>query len=169
MGTRRDEEFDAFVRASFVSLVRTGYLVCGDQHRAEDAAQEALLRVHARWSRISEPGAYARRAMLRLLVDESRRPWRREVPTEAGLDALGGSGTRMADPTTHVGQRDEVMRALAALTPRQRACVALRHYLDLSITDTAAALGCSEGNVKRHTSDGLAALRTLLAPEIVRS
>lgn len=76
-----DDEFDQFVRGQFVALCRTGFLVCGDRHRAEDAAQEALLRVHAKWRRIDDHRAYARRALLTILVDESRRPWRRERPT----------------------------------------------------------------------------------------
>lgn len=37
-----------------------------------------------------------------------------------------------------------------------------RYYLDATVADTAAALGCSEGNVKRLTSDALAALRDIL-------
>lgn len=168
MSSKTDEEFDAFVRGNFVSLVRTGYLVCGDRHKAEDAAQDALLKVHARWSRISERGTYARRVLLRLLIDESRRPWRREVPTDAGFESLGGSGVH-SDLADDVDQRDQVMRALARLTRQQRACVVLRYYLDLSVNDTAATLGCSAGNVKRHTSDALAALRGILTPDMIRS
>ena len=53
-----DEEFDRFVKASFVGLCRTGYLICGDRQRAEDAAQEALLRAHRHWRRVSDPLAY---------------------------------------------------------------------------------------------------------------
>ena len=40
--SRTDEEFDAFVRSSFARLTRTGYLLCGDWHKAEDAAQAAV-------------------------------------------------------------------------------------------------------------------------------
>ena len=78
-----DEEFDRFVKASFVGLCRTGYLICGDRQRAEDAAQEALLRAHRQWRRVSNPLAYTRRALSTILIDQSRRPWRREVPTES--------------------------------------------------------------------------------------
>ncbi len=154
-----DEEFDRFVRASFVGLCRTGYLICGDRHRAEDAAQEALLRIHGKWRRITDPHAYARRALATILIDQSRRPWRREVPSEHSPDAPVVDGVHAVD------DRDEVLRALARLSPRQRGCVVLRFYQDLSVSETAAALGVAEGTVKRATSDAMHALRGILRPD----
>ena len=56
----------------------------------------------------------------------------------------------------------DVVRALAALSPRERACVVLRQMEDLSVVETASALGLSEGAVKRYTSDGLARLNAAL-------
>ena len=50
-----------------------------------------------------------------------------------------------------------------ALPERQRVTVALRFYEELSVAETAAALGCSTGTVKSNTSRGLAALRRLAA------
>ena len=55
-----------------------------------------------------------------------------------------------------------MVRALAALSPRERACVVLRQMEDLSVVETASALGLSEGAVKRYTSDGLARLNAAL-------
>ena len=95
-----DEEFDRFVKASFVGLCRTGYLICGDRQRAEDAAQEALLRAHRHWRRVSDPLAYTRRALSTILIDQSRRPWRREVPTEASPERP------LADASLAVDDRD---------------------------------------------------------------
>jgi RNA polymerase sigma factor (sigma-70 family) len=53
------------------------------------------------------------------------------------------------------------MDALARLPLRQRACVVLRYFEDLSVTDTATALGCSEGTVKSQTSRALVSLRAM--------
>lgn len=153
-----DEDFDAFVRASFGRLTRTGYLLCGDWHKAEDAAQTALLRLYARWNRVVEKEAYARRALVTILIDESRRPWRRESPQEEVRDLA------LPDEAGRVDDRDQLSRALAQLTPRRRTCLVLRFYLDATVADTAAALGCSEGNVKRMTAEALAALRGIINP-----
>lgn len=152
-----DDEFDHFVREHFVSLCRTGYLLCGDRQRAEDAAQDALLRLHRHWRRVDNRLAYVRRALTTIVIDQSRRPWRREVPTEIRQDR------RSADASVTVDDRDELLRALTRLTSRQRSCVVLRYYQDLSITQTADALGISEGTVKRTTSDAVHALRGLLS------
>ena len=56
-----------------------------------------------------------------------------------------------------------LVRALQRLSPRERECVVLWHYLDLSEKDTAATLGISVGSVKSYTSKGLAGLRPLLS------
>jgi RNA polymerase sigma factor (sigma-70 family) len=59
-------------------------------------------------------------------------------------------------------QREAVLEALRALPRRQREAVVLRYYGDLSEAQTAAAMGCSTGAVKSHTSRAMAALRPLL-------
>jgi DNA-directed RNA polymerase specialized sigma24 family protein len=56
----------------------------------------------------------------------------------------------------------EIRAALAALPPGMRAAVVLRHWLDLSVEETAGLLNCSEGTVKSQTAKGTARLRDLL-------
>lgn len=161
MSRSYDEEFTAFAAASLADLRRTAYLMCSDWHKAEDAAQEALIRVYRSWRRVERREgllAYARRTTIRILIDDSRRPARRERSTE--IDDHHGGGTPA--PDVEIVERDAMVRALAGLTPRRRACVVLRYYHQLSVTETAAALGCSEGTVKSQTSDALRALRPLL-------
>jgi RNA polymerase sigma factor (sigma-70 family) len=58
--------------------------------------------------------------------------------------------------------RREVLAALRALPDRQRECLALRYYLDLSESEIAATLGISAGSVKTHTHRGIAALERAL-------
>ncbi|WP_432476326.1 SigE family RNA polymerase sigma factor [Nocardioides sp. GXQ0305] len=156
-----DAEFAEFAAASLADLRRTAYLMCGDWHRAEDAAQEALIRVYRSWHRVRSREAllgYARRACVRVVIDESRRPWRRESPSdEAGRDlAVAGPGDLVAD-------RDAMVEALAGLTPRRRACLVLRFYHDLSVAESARVLRCSEGTVKSQTHAALRQLQPLLA------
>ncbi|WP_433058932.1 sigma-70 family RNA polymerase sigma factor [Dactylosporangium sp. CS-033363] len=57
-----------------------------------------------------------------------------------------------------------VMQLLERLPPRRRAVLVLRYCCDLSIDQTARALGCSPGTVKSQSARALATLRTLSAP-----
>ena len=87
MNQARDEEFRAFVLARRSDLVRTAVLLtAGDVHLAEDLTQTTLTSLYMRWPayrRAANPAAYARRCLVNALIDERRRPWRRERPTEA--------------------------------------------------------------------------------------
>lgn len=162
---RRDEDdFTEFATVTVRRLRRTAYLMCGDWHRAEDAAQDALVKVYRRWNRIDRGASlvgYAHRAVVTAVLDQSRRPWRREH-----LDELGDiveDVPALSDGAEAIHDRAVVVEALAALPPGQRACVVLRHYADLSVEQTAAVLNVGTGAVKSQTSRGLARLRDLLA------
>ncbi|WBQ06409.1 SigE family RNA polymerase sigma factor [Kribbella sp. CA-293567] len=153
----RDRDYVEFVEASSTTLRRTAYLVCGDWHRADDVVQDALYKLYLSWSKVDRSGnplAYARRVVVNAALDIGRRPWRREVPTDRLLER-----PRTDDPAGAQADRDEVLSALAGLGPRQRACVVLRYYEDLSIEQTAEILDCSPGTVKSQTARGLETLR----------
>ena len=62
--------------------------------------------------------------------------------------------------------RITVVGALRQVPPRQRAVLVLRYFQDLSVEETARAMGCSTGTVKSQTAKGLATLRTLLTPTL---
>ena len=57
--------------------------------------------------------------------------------------------------------------ALADLPAGMRAAVVFRHVYDLSVAETADALGCSEGNVKSQTARGLERLRGSALPRFL--
>ncbi|MGZ4465812.1 MAG: SigE family RNA polymerase sigma factor, partial [Nocardioides sp.] len=144
------------------SLYRTAYLLLGDHAEAEDLVQTALAKTYASWRQVRDleaaPG-YARTVLVNTAASWFRkRSWRNERPTEV-LPERGYA----VDPT----DRPAIVTALAGLAPRQRAVVVLRYYEDLSVAQTARALGCSEGTVKSQTSDALATLRRLLGDAVV--
>ncbi|HST68013.1 MAG TPA: SigE family RNA polymerase sigma factor [Mycobacteriales bacterium] len=152
-----EQEFAAYAAARSRLLCTTAFLLCGDWHRAEDHAQTALTKLYLAWRRIDRResvDAYARRVLVRTVVDEHRRPWRREHPAPE----LPERAAR-ADPAD---DRLDLLAALARLPARQRAAVVLRYWADLDIAETARVLGVSEGTVKSSSSKGLAALRGVL-------
>ena len=161
-----DEEFTELVHASWASLYRTAYLLVGERGEAEDLVQTALAKTYASWGRVRDVSAasgYARTALVNTASSWFRRKaWRNERPTDQ-LPESGHGAQHEVDPT----DRPALVGALAQLAPRQRAVVVLRYYEDLSVAETARALGCSEGTVKSQTSDGLARLRTLLGDDVV--
>ena len=155
----RDEEFAAFVAARGDELLRTAWFLTGDAHRAEELTQQALVRTYAAWSRVrrGDPAAYARRILVNQRVDTWRRR-RREVLTDPERMPEGSR----PDEHRTANDRDQLTRALALLTPRQRRIVVLRHLMDLPEAEVAAELGVSVGTVKSTASRGLATLRTAL-------
>src|SRR3954451_23626430 len=82
-------EFAEYFRARRDAVRRTAFLLCGDWHRADDHAQSAFVALHRHWHRIRDPqalDAWVRRTLVRAVVDESRRPWRRERPVDVTPD-----------------------------------------------------------------------------------
>lgn len=152
----RDEAgFRAFVEANGATLLHAARLLTGDHQRGEDLVQTALIKVYLKWGRIDAPLPYARRALVNAHIDQSRRRWWGERPTETlpEVPADDASDTSTAD------SRDELRRMLAGLAPKERAVVVLRYYCDLSEQDTAATLGVPVGTVKSTCSRALARLR----------
>jgi RNA polymerase sigma-70 factor (sigma-E family) len=156
-----DEEFTSYVTQRRLQLFRTACLLCGDPHQAEDIVQDALARLYAAWPRASRADnidAYARRTIINSHLNQVRRPWRRER-----VAAAVGDGP--AAPHMPAEDLQVMWAALRNLPLGQRKVVVLRHYLGLSVEETAADLGISTGTVKSQTSDALAALRRALADE----
>ena len=150
----RDEAFRSFVAGRSAELLRLAFLLCGDRMLAEDLLQEALLRTYTRWRRVTDPAAYARRVLVTVSVDESRRAHRRrervvdEPPERPGPDG-----------DADVLESDRLRTSLAALPPRQRAAVVLRHWLDLDAAEAGALLGCTPETVRSQAKRGLDKLR----------
>jgi RNA polymerase sigma-70 factor (sigma-E family) len=160
------EEFDGYVRTRTPSLLRSAFLLTGDQHLAEDIVQSALIRTHRAWRRVREgnPDAYTRKVMYHLQVGWWRR---RRVPESLGGPVPEPRG-RGPDEATGVVARLAVREALLRLTVRQRAVLVLRYFEDRTELESAELLGVSVGTVKSQTAKALARLRSL-APHLVET
>lgn len=136
--------FTAFYRRELPRLVALAAAIAGHA-RAEDVAQEALLRAHRDWDRIAEydrPGAWVRRVAINLANSSARR-------LGAERRALGRVAARrtLDAPPPEV---DGFWALVRELPPRQAAAVALHYLDDLSISEIAHALDCAEGTAKAH-------------------
>jgi RNA polymerase sigma-70 factor (sigma-E family) len=159
------EEYERFVRARTPALLRSAYLLTGDQHLAEDLVQEALARTHRAWRRLFATGnaeAYARKIMYHQQVSLWRRRRVAEVFPGTLPDLAGRGAHDHAGPTA---LRLAVERALVALSPRQRAVIVLRYFEDRTEAESAEILGVAIGTVKVLATRALQRLRAS-APEL---
>lgn len=154
------ELLEEVIRERRGSLVGYASLYAPDRAGAEDLVQEALVRVFSRSRDLrSLPAAeqYVRQAIRTAFLDMARkdRTWRGRQHLFADDEAARG-------PEQSVQAGMDVRAALATLSPRERACVVLRYFDDLTVPDVAAELGVGQGTVKRYLSDATATLRGLL-------
>ena len=175
MRLQDEADFRRYVTDRSYALRRTAYLMCGDWHQAEDLVQTAFLKLYKSWRKVEREqsrDAYVRQIIVRALIDEQRRGWRRErsfaaFPDDiAAADVVGTSSgvvdVAAIDAGHAVEERDALLQAMAQIPARQRATLVLRYWEDQSIEQAAHALGCSRGTVKSQTARGLAALRAAL-------
>lgn len=155
-----EQSFSRWAGERQLALLRTAVLLTGDRQRAEDLVQDALTQVAVRWRRLSDgnPDAYARQVIVRGNIS-----WWRKHRHELVLQVP--DETDMPDDQAAAERRIMLDRALATLTPRQRATIVLRFYDDLSARETAELLGVSTGTVKSQTHLALGRLRAS-APEL---
>ena len=160
---RTQQEFEEFAVARTPQLYRAAWLMCGDAHRAEDLVQETLAKVYVRWHRrlggpIEHPVAYAHTTLTRTYISAQRRRSSHETPVEDLPERVEPGG----DPATAFALRD----ALAQLAPLDRAVLVMRYLEDVSVADTADALGVSPGAVRNRSLRALDRLRAVLGPSL---
>lgn len=149
------EDFAAFYRRELAGLVVLARALAGAA-AAEDVAQEAMLVACRRWEhvqRMASPVGWVHVVCMRTAVSLVRR---RTVEARV-LRRLGRPSP--GEPPDD----DEFWALVRTLPQRQAQAVALRYALDLSVTDIAQTLGCSEGTVKAHLARGRATLAQVLA------
>ena len=151
----------ALFRTEGIRLVSLARLFVDDRTAAEDLVQEAFIRLARNAYRIRDEeraAAYLRSIVINLARDHNRRglvSFRHRPP--AAPDARSAE-----EHAAETEGRQEVVEALRALPRRQRDCVALRYYLELSIPDIAETLGVSVNSVKTHLQRGLRSMAQTL-------
>lgn len=146
------------------ALVAYACLFVVDRRDAEDLVHDALVRTFSRPRAIADVHSaegYVRQAVRTAFLDQTRRrrTWRNKAHLLVG-DEQVRPAEESATAATDVGQ------ALARLAPRERACVVLRYFDDLTVVEIARDLQLSEGAVKRYLADGTRRLREALRVEV---
>ncbi|MEU4387216.1 sigma-70 family RNA polymerase sigma factor [Promicromonospora sp. NPDC023805] len=180
-----ESELDELMRVRGSALVRYAYMLSGDRALAEDLVQDALVKVYSRLrgrpavsgavgvtegsrahdldSPFTNAEGYVRRAVLTIYLDgyRKRQRW-------TGIKHLlaDDPSTRGADQAASA--RIDVMAALARLGARERACVVLRYFEDLTVPQIADVLGTAQGTVKRYLSDATKNMQEYLRPDDFR-
>ena len=153
----RDADFEAYMLARHSGLLRTAYLLTGDQHTAEDLVQTALAKLYLSWDKVQRReliDGYVRRIIVNEHNSLWRRAWkRRELSTDTVPD-------RPTVADRHDEGRSAALWEFVQTLPRkQRAVIVLRYYEGLSEAETADILGISIGTVKSQASRALAGMR----------
>ena len=158
MRTRdRDQEFRAFYFDEAGRLRRLALFMTGDEEKAADLTQEALLKAYRAWNRIKEndPGPYVRRILVNLCRNEYRR---RALELRKQPAPMGDVASR--DP--YVDETLRVADALRVLSPIRKATIVLRFYEDMPEAEIARVLDRPLNTVKSDIKRALERLRPLL-------
>ena len=154
------DAMEALFKAHWGPAHRAAFLIVHDAAAAEDIAQEAFLaaiRALDRFDRRRPFGPWLHRIVVNRAIDWSRaRALRREVDEQIEPEA---------PPEPAAGWSEEVVAALAALDPDQRAAVVLRHLLEYTPGEIADLLDVPRGTVNSRLRRALDRLAVELAPE----
>ena len=165
MDQREEQEFAEYFAARREAVRRMAYMMCGDWHRADDLAQTAFIALHRHWRKVRDKralDAYVRRTLTRAVIDESRRPWRRERSVEVLPDQPSGAG----EVDDSVATRQALLAGLQKVPAKQRAVLVLRYLEGLDVAGVAEVMRCSEGTVKSQAARGLATLQEVLGDQL---
>lgn len=155
--------FTSYVAERRPALLRAARAITHDDHAAEDLLQAALVSVMPHWHSLRDRRAadsYVRRTMVNQHISWTRQPrWRHELTVAQLPDRVVAVG----EDGDSDGLEATMWSLVAELPPSQRATIVLRFWEGMSVSETAAALGCSTGTVKSNTHHALAGLRRRVA------
>jgi RNA polymerase sigma-70 factor (ECF subfamily) len=146
-------EVEAVYRQDGDRLWRALYAFAGDEDVASDALAEAFAQALRRGPAIRDVRGWVWRSAFRLAKGDLQR----------------GSNLRrgpLPDGAVHDAHPDaQLLAALQALTPQQRAVIVLHYYVDCPVREIARRTGSNSLAVRAHLSRGRKHLRVLLGDE----
>lgn len=156
----RDSDAEIYRRHA-QELARFASVLVGPSDAADvvsDAVVQALSSDS--WPQVVNHRAYLYRAVVNAASARARSDGRRAAREQKSVQAQQSGPAALLVATTV--ERDDVIRAVMALSARQRAAVYLVYWHDMTPASTGALLGISEGSVRRHLARARAYLRRTL-------
>jgi RNA polymerase sigma-70 factor (sigma-E family) len=157
---REREALHIAYRRHYAPLVRFCALLAADRATAEDIVQDVFVRGAPRITQLPETAQlpYLRRAVTNDWKNRQRRKALdlRVARFRVATSAVGDEPADASD--RHV----DLWAAILRLPPKQRACLVLRYYEDLTEAETASVLGVRIGTVKSQAIRALSKLREVV-------
>lgn len=158
------DDYDRLIRPIEPQMMRCVWRITQHPDDADDALQEALIRIWKQLPRIRShpnPSALILRICSHAACDivRSRSRWNRDPSLPDGSDIAAEASDAQS---INSERRDQITAAIARLPERQAAAVSLRFILSCTYEDVAQALGCAVPTARVHVARGLARLRDVL-------
>ena len=160
-GMKREEKLRQWIGAYSDTILKTCYLYLSDRSQAEDATQDTWIKV---WNHmetfdrqeINNEKAWLLRIAINICKDYRRTAWFRHIDRKIALDDLPPQ-LMTAEP------RDESLTLMVMDLPdRYKQVILLYYFQELTMQETAAALGLSQSTVQRRLKKAEALLKTSL-------
>jgi RNA polymerase sigma-70 factor (ECF subfamily) len=169
-----EEAFKHLVERHGPTAFRVAYRMLGNEHDAEDAVQEALLKAHRalpEFEARSKFSSWLHRITVNCAYDVLRRRARRaEDPLEGSPDDEGPAWEPVSegpapDRVVFGQQVERRMRvALARLSELERSVFTLRHHEGLALREIGDALGLDTNATKHALFRAVRKVRKVMAP-----
>jgi len=153
-----------------VRAVRTAFLILQDEATAQDVVQETFLRLYQRIRQFDDTQPfepYLLKSVVHAALNATRRT-ARSVSFDDNLAEIEAllDGTDSPEAQVEDSQRgQQILSALSKLSPRQRAVIVQRYYLEMSEQEMSVSLQAAPGTVKWLLHAARSRLRDLLRPE----
>lgn len=161
------DAYDTLARAVAPRLYRVAHRIVRDVDAAQDVTQLGLVAIWRELPRLRDPDrfdSWAYQLIVRYCLMELRSRRRRlTLVPEVRMELRAGDPEpSRADDSRSIADRDELERAFLVLTEEQRAVVVLRHYVGLSVAESAEVLGVPTGTAASRLHYATRALRAAL-------
>jgi RNA polymerase sigma-70 factor, ECF subfamily len=156
------DAFSTLTAGRTARLYAAARLILRDDEQAADAVQDALLQAWLDLRGLRDPDrfdAWIHRLLVRACYRAAKRRRTREI---VELKVSSSTDPVTLDTQHAVALRDELERGFRRLSPDQRAVLVLRHYLGLSLAESADVLGIPLGTMQSRLSRATQAMRAAL-------